>query len=391
MFCGSSESNSNIDRMTKKAVYIFPLLPAAFLMGSLAAWGQGAAEVVVVVNDSSALSRTVGEYYARARAIPARQICRVRTAEKEEIDRAAYESGIERPIAEWLMRNGMVDKALILVTTAGLPLKIRGEGGLRSTAASVDSELAVLYMKLKGTKIPLAGPRANPYYASRRKRFTHPEVPIYMVARLAGYRFEDIRALIDRGLRAENRGVVVLDTKGGEWEGGDDWLRRAARKLPPGRVVLDESSRVVSGLKDVIGYASWGSNDPNRKTRTVSMAWLPGAVVTEYVSTNARTFAEPPADWNIGRWGFPAGFWRGSPQSLTADWIRAGATASTGHVYEPYLAQTPRPEELFLAYVVEGRTLAESYYRALPAVSWMNVLAGDPLCRLKAPGSLGRR
>jgi uncharacterized protein (TIGR03790 family) len=212
-----------------------------------------------------------------------------------------------------------------------------------------------------------------------------------MVARLAGFSFEDIRAMIDRGLMAENRGVVVLDMKDGGSGGGDDWLRRAARKLPPERVVMDETSRVLSGIRDVIGYAGWGSNDPNRKTRTVSLGWLPGAVATEYVSTNGRTFAEPPADWNIGRWGFPAGFWRGSPQSLTADWIRAGATAATGHVYEPYLAQTPRPEELFLAYVVEGRTLADSYYRSLPAVSWMNVLAGDPLCRLKPPASLGRR
>jgi uncharacterized protein (TIGR03790 family) len=352
---------------------------------------QSPAEVVIVVNDASALSRTVGEYYARARQIPASRICRVRTSEKEEIERQAYESGIERPIALWLKRNGLVDKALILATTAGLPLKIRGASGTGSTAASVDSELAALYMKLKGVNVPLAGPRANPFYATRNKSFSHPAFPIYMVARLAGYRFEDIRAMIDRGLRAENRGVVVLDMKDGGREGGDEWLRRAARKLPPERVVMDETSRVLSGVKDVIGYGSWGSNDPNRKTRTVSLGWLPGAVATEYVSTNARTFAEPPAEWNIGRWGFPAGFWRGSPQSLTADWIRAGATAATGHVYEPYLAQSPRPEELFLAYVAEGRTLAESFYRAIPAVSWMNVLAGDPLCRLKPPASLGRR
>lgn len=356
-----------------------------------AAVGQGPAEVAVVVNDASSLSRTVGEYYARARGIPASQVCRLRTAGVEEIDRATYVREIEDPIAIWLRQRGLVDKILIIATTAGMPLKIRGDGGLRSTAASVDSELAALYMKLKGERVPLAGPRANPYYASRRARFAHPDTPIYMVARLAGYRFEDIRAMIDRGLRAENRGVVVLDGKGRFWDGGDDWLRRAARKLPGGRAVLEESSDVVTGVKDVIGYAGWGSNDPNRKTRTVSMGWLPGALVTEYVSTNARTFAEPPASWNIGRWGFPAGFWRGSPQSLTADWIRAGATAATGHVYEPYLAQTPRPEELFLAYVVEGRTLAESFYRSIPAVSWMNVLAGDPLCRLNPPGSLGRR
>ncbi|MBA3974394.1 MAG: hypothetical protein C0504_09280 [Candidatus Solibacter sp.] len=377
--------------MTANPVYICLVPFAAIFFQTAPARAQGPAEAVVVVNDASALSRTAGEYYSRARGIPASQICRVRTAEVEEIDRSTYESEIEAPIAKWLIKSGLTDKTLILATTAGLPLKIRGSRGAGSTAASVDSELAALYMKLKGVKTAIEGPHPNPFYASRRKVFAHPDVPIYMVARLAGYRFEDIRAMIDRALRAENRGVVVLDMKDGGRDGGDEWLRRAARKLPPERVVLEETGRVAAGIGDVIGYAGWGSNDPNRKTRTVSMAWLPGAVVTEYVSTNARTFAEPPAEWNIGRWGLPAGFWKGSPQSLTADWIRAGATAATGHVYEPYLAQAPRPEELFMAYVAEGRTLAESFYRAIPSVSWMNVLAGDPLCRLKPVTSPGRR
>lgn len=376
--------------MTRKAGQIWFLALPAFVLSSAAACGQGAEGVVVIVNNASPLSRTVGEYYARARGIASDRICRVRTSEAEEIGRAAYETQIQTPVARWLAERKLVEKTLILATTAGLPLKIRGGGGAGSDAAGVDSELATLYMKLKGVEVPLAGPRPNPFYAARRG-FSRPAYPIYMVARLAGYRFEDIRAMIDRALIAENRGVVVLDMKDGGRDGGDEWLRRASRKLGPGRVVVDESSRVLSGVKDVIGYAAWGSNDSNRKTRTVAMGWLPGAVATEYVSTNARTFAEPPPGWNIGRWGFAAGYWMGSPQSLTADWIRAGATAATGHVYEPYLAQAPRPEELFLAYVAEGRTLAESFYRAIPSVSWMNVLAGDPLCRLKPTGSLGRR
>lgn len=377
--------------MTLKTGYFWAIPAIVFLSGAVVAPAQTASQVVVVVNDASALSRTVGEYYARARAIPAGRICRIRTSEAEEISREVYDREVETAIARWLARTGMVDKALVLVTTAGVPLKIRGGGGMSSSAASVDSELAALYRKLKGLPAPLPGPFANPYYASREKPFAHPDYPIYMVSRLAGYRFEDIRAMVDRSLKAENRGLVVLDMKEGGYGDGEDWLRRAALKLPKERVVLEESGTVVSGIRGVIGYASWGSNDPNRKTRVVDLGWLPGGVATEYVSTNGRSFIEPPASWNIGRWGLTAGYWAGSPQSLAADWIRAGATAATGHVYEPYLAFTPRPEEFFLAYVVEGRTLAESYFRATPAVSWMNILVGDPLCRLKPAASLGGR
>jgi uncharacterized protein (TIGR03790 family) len=113
----------------------------------------------------------------------------------------------------------------------------------------------------------------------------------------------------------------------------------------------------------------------------VGFAFLPGALVTEFVSTDGRTFEEPPAGWNITSWADKGGYFAGSPQSLSADFIRQGATGVSGHVYEPYLTFTVRPDLLFPAYL-GGRTLAESYWAAIPALSWMNVVVGDPLCRL---------
>jgi uncharacterized protein (TIGR03790 family) len=110
--------------------------------------------------------------------------------------------------------------------------------------------------------------------------------------------------------------------------------------------------------------------------------WLPGAIATEFVSTNGRTFKRPPDDWNIGNWKDPSRFFAGSPQSLTADFLDEGATGASGHVYEPYLALTPRPDFLLPAYL-NGRNLAESFYLAIPALSWQNIVVGDPLCRLK--------
>ena len=74
----------------------------------------------------------------------------------------------------------------------------------------------------------------------------------------------------------------------------------------------------------------------------------------------------------------------GSPQSLTADYIHDGATGASGHVYEPFLGYTPRPNILLPAYY-RGRNLAESYYLSIPALSWMNIVIGDPLCKLGPP------
>jgi len=108
----------------------------------------------------------------------------------------------------------------------------------------------------------------------------------------------------------------------------------------------------------------------------------PGALVSEYVSTDGRTFQRPPADWTIGTWKAVAGWFAGSPQTLTADYIHEGATGCSGHVYEPFLQFTPHPDQLFPAYF-RGRNLAESYYISIPALSWQNIVVGDPLCKLK--------
>ncbi|HXM45433.1 MAG TPA: hypothetical protein VN924_29620, partial [Bryobacteraceae bacterium] len=69
-------------------------------------------------------------------------------------------------------------------------------------------------------------------------------------------------------------------------------------------------------------------------------------------------------------------------QTLTADYIHEGATGCSGHVYEPFLEFTPHPDQLFPPYF-HGRNLAESYYLAIPGLSWQNIVVGDPLCKLK--------
>ena len=149
--------------------------------------------------------------------------------------------------------------------------------------------------------------------------------------------------------------------------------------------MLDESSRPLYDQSDVIGYASWGSNDNNHNRRFANFRWLPGGIATEFVSTDGRTFQRPPDGWVPSKdWSNSRKWFAGAPQSLSADFILEGATGASGHVYEPYLAFTPRPDLLLPAYY-SGRNLAESYYLAIPALSWQNIVLGDPLCSLGPP------
>lgn len=352
---------------------------ALFFGLTVALFGQTAENVLVVINEASPLSRGIGQYYASRRQIPAANICHITAKVDEEISRDDYNRQIAAPIAKFLRAGHLEDKILYIVTTAGVPLKISGHGGLTGDAAAVDSELTLLYLDMRtGRPHALPAGIANPFFGRVRFAFHHPEFPIYLVTRLAGYDFNDVKGIIDRALVARNRGKFVIDTQNGGDPSGDRWLREAAQAIPKDRVVLDDSPAVLYGQIDVVGYASWGSNDPNRKQRHLGFHWLPGAIMTEYVSTNARTFTRPPDGWNLG-----ASF-GGSGQSLTADYVHDGVTGASGHVYEPYLPFTPRPNILLPAYY-QGRNLAESFYLAIPALSWMNVVIGDPLCSLGRP------
>ena len=347
--------------------------------------GQTAENVLVVVNQSSNVSRRIGEYYVHKRQVPLSNLCPIKTAAAEEISRAVFENEVERPIARYLKLHRLDQTILYIATTLGVPLKIKGPGdGMGTESASVDSELTLLYRKLQGEKFRYAGVVPNPFYRQMQARFTHPQIPIYLVTRLAGYDFADAQGMIDRSLAARNHGKFVFDLKAGDSTEGNQWLREAALALPADRVVLDDTAKVLYHEHEVIGYAGWGSNDRDRKQRMLGFEWLPGAIATQFVSTDGRTFVRPPDSWNITTWEDKAGWFAGSPQTLTADYIHEGASGCSGHVYEPYLLATPHPQYLFPAYY-SGRNLAESYYLSIPALSWQNIVVGDPLSKIGKP------
>ena len=362
------------------------LLLAALFVSALA--GQTGANVLLIVNANSQVSQEIGEYYQRRRNVPKANLCRIRTPAKETIDRATYDSDVEQPVRACLEAHPNPEQILYLVTTKGVPLRVSGPmPKMKSEAAAVDSELTLLYAKMRGQSFDIVGPVNNPYFGKYFADFDAVKHQFYPVTRLTGYDLQDVRRLIDRSLSARNQGLFVLDMALIKEMEGEQWLKVAARALPADRVKLEATNAAIYGVKGVIGYAGWGSNDPQRIAdgrRDLGMEWLPGAIATEYVSTDGRTFQRPPESWTIGAWSNKTGYFAGAPQSLTADFISQGASGASGHVWEPFLIGTPRPNYLFPAYY-SGKNLAESFYVAIPFLSWMNVVVGDPLCALGKP------
>ncbi|HLP15238.1 MAG TPA: T9SS type A sorting domain-containing protein, partial [Bacteroidota bacterium] len=134
-------------------------------------------------------------------------------------------------------------------------------------------------------------------------------------------------------------------------------------------VMLDTTSTYLVRQTGVLGYASWGSNAQNWSAVTDQAkqynSYTAGAIGETYVSTSGRSFST----------GLTYG------QSAVADMIAEGITGVKGYVYEPYASSMTDVNTLFPMYT-EGYTLAESFYSASPYMSWMDVVVGDPKCRI---------
>jgi len=384
--------------------------------------------VLVVVNDASPASTQVADAYVRSRHIPADHVVHLNSPATEQVARTEFELTIQGPIASHLTRAGLQDQILYIVLTKGIPLRIRGTGGSDGTMASVDSELTLLYrrmieappaavvglagspyylrdervpLRVRGTSLsedgeetvaseflskpmldtpllPAIGRVDNPQYLgaaalSTARPFTRDNSELFLVTRIDGFTVKDALGLIERGRAPATVDAVVLDQRAGSFDpGGNGWLRFAADTLSANghTVVLESSAALATSTTAVIGYYGFGSSDPAYRVREPGLTFAPGAIGGMFVGSDGRTFVEPPADWRPDANGSP---------SLAGDLVRAGLTGVSANVAEPFLDATIRPQILFPAYLA-GFNLAESFYLAMPYLSWQAIVLGDPLC-----------
>jgi uncharacterized protein (TIGR03790 family) len=364
-------------------------------------------EVLIVVNSESPVSVAIGEYYRAARNVPPANVLALSipltdpalgAAGDELSSRNKYVNLIQTPIANFLTQNGLVDQIRIIVLAKGIPLRVDGncpldQYFLRDCAkATVSAELALLFSGLDGAAgIGANGEMVNPYFDVDEPfadwRAAHPNAPLrYLVARLDGYQTpvdagsgvpEDVKDLVDRARLVTFGGQVLVDEDPsvavGLAAGNLGLLRAAAGMLEAsGPPVQDETtSTFVGDASSLIGYAGWGSNakyDPPAPTygeiggKLYPGTFLGRALVTDLVSTNARTFVYPAV------YG----------QSLLADLIRLGAAGAAGTAWEPTIVGLARPQHLF-RFFFRGAPAIEAFYRSVPYLGWMNVYVGDPL------------
>jgi len=236
--------------------------------------------------------------------------------------------------------------------------------------AAVDSELALL--RWDGA-YPLPQWRSNPLSWRRRnpdKTDTQPSELVVMTARIDGPTPQDARRIIKDSIATEReglRGTFYVDAAGPGGESGKSLydtrlinLYQAAKaRSSLDDVVLDRSKALfpAGACPDTALYVGWYS----LQRYVPAFQWVRGAVGWHIASLEARNLHDPAS------------------QEWCAKMIQNGVTATVGAVAEPYLMAFPMPDEFFPLLLTGKYTIAECYWRTVPAVSWRMMLIADPL------------
>lgn len=354
--------------------------------------------VVVVFNQNLPDSEAVAQHYAAKRRIPKNQILGLDLPDKETVSRAVFQKKLQLPLAAIFRERGwfefenpaeekaeeavpQVKKSSIRYLTLcyGVPLRIQSdrtiqEEGMeelppemRRNQAAVDSELATLPNPLK-----LYGCRPNPVYGATNSLTIRPENGILMVARLDGPSPQIAKRLVDKAVAAEQNGLwgrAYFDLRGlesGEYKLGDDWIAHAAalsRHL--GFETYEDRNPgtfpATLPISHAALYAGWYDAHVSGPFRRGEVEFMPGAVAYHLHSYSAWTVRS-----KTERWVGPL--------------LEAGATATMGCVYEPYLDLSPHLH-IFFESLFRGFSFGEAAYASQLALSWQTTVVGDPLYR----------
>jgi len=229
-------------------------------------------DVGVLINNKSEASKTIGWAFVQARNISHERVFIFDldgTPTGETINRNQFTDFFALPFLEMLNNRSNVSNMNYLVTSKGMPLKINGG----QNKASFDQEFALLGGSYNSSiggdywSTHSYGPLSGGDFES----FSRQKHGFYLVTRLTGYTVETALDLIEKANNSLGQsGTYVLDLatnrNGSGYKFWNDDLYTANSTLTDlynQSVYFDEETGFVTNVSNVMGYASWGSNDGN--------------------------------------------------------------------------------------------------------------------------------
>ncbi|MDQ6764998.1 MAG: TIGR03790 family protein [Verrucomicrobiota bacterium] len=349
---------------------------------------------IVIFNSTIPESAELAKFYAQKRGIARDHLVGLACSHEEEISRDDYDRTIAKPLREifskrnwWtvlgaeselptVQRNAIHFVALI----KGMPLKVRAAAAYpgdkpeagpigNHNGASVDSEISTLARFAP----QISGAVTNPYFQSYRSILEADDMFFMLVCRLDAPSAETVRRMITDAIETEKTGLWGRAYVDGAHNSptsplgiGDVWLGEIVQQLHSVGVpvVYDDAPAMFPDgfpMSDCALYYGWYSASVAGPFVQPTFRFNPGAIAVHIHSFSANTLRDPNANW-------------------AAPLLTKGAAATIGNVYEPYLQLTTHLD-ILNDRLLHGFTFAESSYMATQALSWMQVMLGDPLYR----------
>ena len=353
-----------------------------------------AAATIVVFNTRDSDSVKLARFYAAKRGIANDHLVGLKCPEQEEITRVEYDGMIADPLREIFTKNGWWDlrpvdhplgriernRIKFVALMRGMPLKIAPCGAYTGdrpmgppeaaghNEAAVDSELTTLgaYNRM------ISGVRANEYFHSYARILDVNLPGLMLVCRLDAPKREMVERMITDSLAAEKdglRGFAYMDGRNIQAEGykeGDQWIYAAANECRRHGIpaILDNGPLLFPEAYPMSRAALY-------------YGWYTGSVEGPFVRPDFRCQRGAVA---VHIHSFSAATLHSSVNNWCAPLLAAGAAATVGSVYEPYLSFTPNLD-ILNERLLSGFTFAEAAWMSQRVTSWQTTMVGDPLYR----------
>ncbi len=349
-------------------------------------------QVVIVYNTEVPESRELAEFYSLVRGIPSTQIVGISCTEKATINRATFEKTIRKPLVKkftdekwWTLgqdRNGtklpVAGRIKCIALMKGIPLRISRsplpKGETKETRqfnqnneAAVDSELSLMGV----SAYPIGGAIPNPYFNKNYPAAQSPSKFLIMVGRLDAKNYDQCKRMILDAIDTEKEGLwgrTYLDfsKKGGGFAIGDSWIDEIAKSsIAAGHPTITDrmSNTFVTNypMTDCALYFGWYTFHRNGPFLNDDFQFKKGAIAVHLHSLSAAQLLNPRQNWS-------------------AALLDRGAAATIGNTWEPFL-QLSHHFNILYARLRQGYSLIEAGYMSMNALSWQNIILGDPLYR----------
>ncbi len=322
-----------------QSVFLLAILvyaPAGFAMIT-------AQQVAVLVNTQDADSELIAEYYKNKRGIPESNIIKISLPVTNSITAEQFK---------------LVYQQVKKQTPAAVQFyALAWSKPFRVGCMSITSAFAFGFDKAYCATGCVAT-KLSAYYNSDSAS-PKDELGITPAMMLAGSSLEQVKAMIDRGVAADNtnpQATAYLMSTTDKARNSRAWRFPVIKKLLSERINIELiEGDVLRDKKDVMFYFT----GLKRVQAIQSNLFFPGAIADHLTSTGGQLF--------------------GSTQMSILRWLDAGATASYGAVVEPcsFTQKFPNPGIVIERYL-NGESLIEAYWKS---VAWpgQGVFVGEPM------------